>query len=61
MKPYLRERKIKGAGIWKKDNHPHPKKKYVNWWENEFNNFISRTTMKFKVNKEIKKDIRDLT
>jgi len=34
MKPYGREKKISGAGLWKKDYHLHRKgRKLENWWE----------------------------
>ena len=45
MKPYLREKKIKGIN-WKRDVHPTTG--HINWWEG-LNNFISRRTMKQKL------------
>ena len=50
MKPYLRVKNIKGSGVWKKDVHP--KKGYINWWE-DLNNFISRRKMKQEILKGI--------
>jgi len=52
MKPYGREKNIKGSGSWKKDYHARPKKMYINWWE-DLNNIISRKSMKQKIQKEI--------
>jgi hypothetical protein len=53
MKPYGREKKVKG---WKNkvDYHVHTKKgrKIRNWWE-EIINLIPRTTIKQKIRKEI--------
>jgi hypothetical protein len=52
MKPFGREKKIKGSGIWKQDYHLHRKnKKLGNWWE-DMSTIISRSTMKQKVKKE---------
>jgi hypothetical protein len=50
MTPYLREKKVKGSGRWKQDHHP--RKGLINWWE-DFNNFISRRTMKQNLKKEL--------
>ena len=48
MKPYGREKKIKGAGLWKRDYHLHEKnRKLRNWWEG-LNNIVSRRTLKQK-------------
>lgn len=49
MKPYGREKKIKGTS-WKRDCHP--PKGFVNWWEN-ICNCVSRKTMKQQFKKEI--------
>lgn len=57
MKPYLRTKNIKGSGRWKKDYHLRPKKKWMNWWEDEFDNFSSRRTEKQKLTKEIEKEL----
>lgn len=43
MKPYGREKKLQGTGAWKKDAHP--KKGFVNWWENMCD-FYSRGRIK---------------
>jgi len=43
MKPYGREKKIKGCGKWKIDMHP--KKGFMNWWES-MSTILPRTTMK---------------
>lgn len=53
MKPYLRDKKIKGSGKWKQDHHP--KKGYMNWWE-EMCNFVYRSNVKQKLKKEINND-----
>ena len=45
MKPYGREKHVTGANTWKKDRHPHPKHKWMNWWET-ICDVISRKTMK---------------
>ena len=57
MKPYLREKNIKGSGKWKKDYHP--PKGYINWWES-LNNFISRKTMKQTEWHKIKRKLQKL-
>lgn len=55
MKPYGREKKIMG-GTWKTDCHPKKLgKDWYNWWEVNFNTIISRSAMKHKWKKEIKK------
>jgi len=51
MKPYLREKNIKGVSEWKQDYHP--PRGYINWWE-KLNNFISRKKAKQQLNKLIK-------
>jgi hypothetical protein len=43
MKPYGREKKLKGGKEWKTDVHP--KKGYINWWETMCD-FLSRGRMK---------------
>lgn len=59
MKPYGREKKIKGSGIWKMDYHIHHKNKKIgNWWE-DMCNFISRSMMKQKVKKDINRELSD--
>ena len=57
MKPYLREKNLKAYGKWKVDRHIRPKNKWMNWWEDDFDNFISRKTMKQNLMKEIEKDL----
>lgn len=52
MKTYGREKKLKGTGTWKRDVHP--KKGYVNWWENMCD-LLSRSRMK----QLWKKDLND--
>ena len=56
MKPYGRDKKIKGTGKWKQDVHP--PKGYINWWENMCN-FLSRSRMKQVWKKEIKEEIEN--
>lgn len=57
MKPYGREKKISGAGLWKKDYHLHRKgRKLENWWEG-MTDFLSRTAMKRKFKKEVEDDL----
>lgn len=57
MKPYLRTKKIKGSGYWKKDYHIHEDNRKVgNWWEN-MNTFTSRSTMKISLKKTVLSNI----
>jgi len=57
MKPFGREKKIKGSGAWKKDYHIHYKNKKVkNWWEN-ICNYLSRSMMKQNWEKDIKHEL----
>ena len=56
MKPYGRENKIKGGKPWKTDVHP--KKGYINWWENMCD-FLSRGSTKQIWKSDIKKDISE--
>lgn len=57
MKPYGREKNIKGSGKWKKDYHIHFKNhKILNWWE-DISKFLTRGRMKQIFNNEIKKEI----
>lgn len=49
MKPYGREKNVKGAS-WKQDCHP--PKGFINWWEN-ICQCVSRKTMKQKIKREI--------
>lgn len=53
MKPYGREKKVKGLRF-KKDIHP--KKGFINWWE-AICDLIPRSTMKLKWKKEIDNEI----
>lgn len=60
MKPYGREKKVKGGNShgsnWKRDYHLHENgKKVESWWEG-ICDLISRSAMKQK----IKKDIQDI-
>ena len=53
MKPYGREKKVKGDSSWKQDYHLHEKnKKLKNWWEG-ICKCLSRKVMKQKWMKEI--------
>jgi len=54
MKPYGRDKKIKGGKPWKVDVHP--KKGYVNWWENMCD-YLTRTAIKRGWKKEIDNDL----
>lgn len=59
MKPYGREKNIKGSGIWKKDFHIHEKNRKVgNWWETLCEP-IPRAIMKLKVQQQIFTEIQD--
>lgn len=57
MKPYGREKKLRGSGKWKVDVHP--QKGYVNWWENMCD-FLTRGRMKQILNKEIKEETNNI-
>lgn len=48
MKPYLRLKNLKGLR-WKIDYHP--KKGFINWWEDAWN-FVSRSTVKQQLKKQ---------
>lgn len=54
MKPYGREEKLQGRGKSKIDHHP--KRGYMNWWE-DIKDCLCRSRMKQNVEKEIKKDL----
>jgi hypothetical protein len=56
MRPYGREKKLQGTGVWKRDVHP--PKGYVNWWENMCN-FLSRSRMKQNWKKDVKCELSD--
>jgi hypothetical protein len=56
MKPYGREKNLKGGKPWKVDVHP--KKGYVNWWENMCD-FLTRSRMKQKWKKDVESDLSD--
>ena len=56
MKPYGREKNLKGFGPSKIDVHP--KKGWINWWEDRIN-FLRRGRMKQIVKKEIEEQIND--
>lgn len=59
MKPYGREKNIKGSGIWKKDYRIRIKNRKIgNWWE-DMCNFVSRSSMKRKAQEEAFNDIED--
>ena len=57
MKPYLRE-KYFAAIKAKKDYHPRPKNKIINWWE-DFDNTISRKVSKQNLMNDIYQEILD--
>ena len=59
MKPYGREKKLKGGKPWKIDNHPKPKHLWINWWE-DMCDYLSRSRMKHLVKKDIIKQIDEL-
>ena len=56
MKPYGRERNVKGGKPWKKDVHP--PKGYINWWESMID-LLSRSSIKRKWKKEINQELND--
>lgn len=57
MKPYGgREQKLKGWGKWKKDYHPKPKRKFINWWEGILQP-LSKGRIKQLWKKQIKKEL----
>lgn len=55
MKPYGREKKLQGSGAWKIDVHP--KKGYMNWWEDMIK-LLSRSRMKQIYKNEIKEELK---
>ena len=55
MKPYGREKKLKGGEKWKTDVHP--KKGYINQWETMCD-FLSRGRMKQIWKKEIDDELK---
>ena len=55
MKPYGREKKLKGGKEWKTDVHP--KKGYINWWETMCD-FLSRGRMKQLWKKEVGDELK---
>lgn len=57
MKPYGLEKKLQGKGAWKVDAHP--KKGYMNWWE-DIIKLLSRSRMKQIVKNEINKDLKNV-
>jgi hypothetical protein len=56
MKPYGRLKKVKGGKPWKVDVHP--KKGFINWWE-DMCDFLTRSTMKQNWKKEVDKDLNE--
>ena len=57
MKPYGREKKVKGDITWKRDYHIHQKnRKLKNWWEG-ICDLISRKTMKQNLKRDIEGEI----
>ena len=56
MKPYGREKNLKGNGPWKTDYHPRPKRKWKNWWE-DIVQPLSRSAMKRRWKKEVQKEL----
>lgn len=57
MKPYGREKNVKGGKPWKKDVHP--PKGYVNWWE-KMCDFLTRSQMKQIWKKDIDNELKDI-
>ncbi len=56
MKPYGREKNVKGCGKWKEDHHLHKNgKKIEHWWE-VIVNCLPRKTIKQNVKKEIENE-----
>lgn len=56
MKPYGRERNLKGGKPWKIDVHP--KKGWINWWE-DMVGLIPRTSIKSLWKREVDRDRED--
>lgn len=53
MKPYGREKNLKGSGKWKVDYHMYNKHTRLrNWWE-KITGLIHRSTMKQNIKKDI--------
>lgn len=52
MKPYGREKNLRGRGLGKIDVHARPKYKWKNWWEDMISP-ITRGRMKQIVKKEV--------
>ena len=63
MKPYGREKKVKGGyyhgSNWKVDCHCHTKnhRKLGTWWEEFSENYLSRTAIKKLWKKEVENDL----
>ena len=57
MKPFGREKTVKGGKPWKIDHHIH-EKGLVNWWENMCD-LLTRSRMKQISKKQIDKEIQD--
>ena len=55
MKPYGQNNKLSANLV---DNHPRPKRIYVNWWEKDVSIIKNREKQKSK--KEIENQIKDL-
>jgi hypothetical protein len=55
MKPYGREKKIKGL-IWKRDYHP--KGGWHNWWE-DMDTILTRSRMKQIINRTVESGRND--
>ena len=58
MKPYGRHKTVKGGNTWKIDYHIHPKRKYMNWWE-DIVDPLFRARMKQITAKEVAKEMSD--
>lgn len=59
MKPYGREKNIKGCGNWKYDYRIRIKNRKIrNWWEG-MSNFISRKIIKQNIQKNIDGESND--
>lgn len=59
MKPYGREKNLKGGGAWKRNvkfTKKFPKRIYRNWWEDIIQP-LSRGALKQRWRKEMKKEL----
>ena len=57
MKPYGREKNLKGSGPWKRDYHVRKAgRKIANWWE-DMCDVVSRMTMKRMTEREVDEEV----